>query len=169
MRLRAATLALLAASAALLSACGGEAGAPAGTRSGSESAAISQSKAGDESAQAETAKVEAAPVEVADTLDGVQQLGSLTKDFKQAIEAGDDAKWQALSGQIAGVWEAIKLDVQAKSGDIYPELEQKVNEFLASAASSKADRDLLIQQDYELYQQFRDLGKVLTGEAVQAN
>ncbi|MFB9325770.1 hypothetical protein ACFFSY_07505 [Paenibacillus aurantiacus] len=169
MRLRGAALVLLAASATLLSACAGETSTPAGTRSGSESAAISESKAGDERAQANSPKVEAAPVEVADTLDGVKQLGSLTKDFKQAIEAGDDAKWRELSGQIAGVWEAIKDDVQAKGSDIYPELEQKVDEFLASAAASKADKDLLIQQDYELYQQFRDLGKALTGEAVQAN
>ncbi|MFC4098573.1 hypothetical protein [Paenibacillus xanthanilyticus] len=169
MSLRAAAIALLAASMVLLSACGGGTGTPAGAGAGSESAAISQSKAGDESKEADSPKVEAAPVEVADTLDGVKQLGSLTKDFKQAIEAGDDAKWQELSRQIAGVWEAIKSDVQAKSGDVYPELEQKVDEFLAAAAASKADKDLLIQQDYELYQQFRDLGKVLTGEAVQAN
>ncbi|TYP70625.1 hypothetical protein [Paenibacillus methanolicus] len=169
MRLRAATIALLAASAVLLSACGGGTVTPAGAGSGSESAAINESKAVDENKAADSPKIEAAPVEVADTLDGVNQLGSLTKDFKQAIEAGDDAKWQELSRQIAGVWEAIKSDVQAKSGDSFPELEQKVNEFLAAAAASKADKDLLIQQDYELYQQFRDLGKVLTGEAVQAN
>lgn len=100
-------------------------------------------------------------MEVADLSTGISMLSTLTKDFKQAVEADDEGQRKELVAQIAGVWEEIKADLEAQSGDTYPAVAQEMTAFLDSASGEAIDRELVIQQDYQLYQRFRDLGKAL--------
>lgn len=100
-------------------------------------------------------------MEVADLSTGISMLSALTKDFKQAVEADDEGQRKELVAQIAGVWEEIKADLEAQSGDTYTTVAQEMTAFLDSASGDAIDRELVIQQDYQLYQRFRDLGKAL--------
>ncbi|MBW7474911.1 hypothetical protein K0T92_09155 [Paenibacillus oenotherae] len=136
----------------LVAGCSSGSGNTGGNKAGSEGGA---------EGERQTAVIEPKKVEVADLRDGVKMMSSLTKDFKQAVEADDEKQRKELVAQIAGVWEAIKADLKVQSADTYPTVEGEMAEFLDSASGDKIDKELVIQQDYKLYQRFRDLGKAL--------
>lgn len=131
-----------------------------GCSSSTESAGGGGSEAGGKEAR-QAAAIEPKKVEVADLPTGIAMLSSLTKDFKQAVEADDEVQRKELVAEIAGVWEAIKADLEAQNGDAYPAVAQEMTAFLESAGGDAIDRELVIQQDYQLYQRFRDLAKEL--------
>ncbi|MWC29961.1 hypothetical protein [Paenibacillus sp. MMS18-CY102] len=139
--------------ALLLNGCGSSGG-------GSETASIA-GQAKKEGTEAST--IAPAKVEVADYPTGVSELRDLTKQFKQAVESGNDEEPKRIAAEIAGVWEAVKQEAQSKNAELYPQLEQDLASFLGLFSSEKLDNETAIQQAYQLYQRFRDLSKALEG------
>lgn len=152
----------LALSFGLLTGCGSSAG-------GSETAALSkegqEQTAGSENAANEGAASKSAivpaEVKVTDYATGVTELRDLTKQFKQAVESGDTAEPKRIAEQAAGVWNAVKQDLQSKHSDLFPQLDRELSGLLDLFHAEALDSEAAVQQAYQLYQLLRDLAQYL--------
>jgi hypothetical protein len=100
-------------------------------------------------------------VEVPDLQSGLIKMNTFIKDYKKAVEADQADQAKELAMKMAGVWNAIKSEVSAKASEQHAIVEKSLTELLTNAQAKDPDKDLLIQLNYTLYQQFRDLKQLL--------
>ncbi|CAM4310374.1 hypothetical protein FHS16_000713 [Paenibacillus endophyticus] len=100
---------------------------------------------------------DADPVAIPDTESGISDMSGLIKSLKQAVEADQTDEAKAFAQQMAGLWVAMKPDVQAADSARTQRLQEDLRQLIQAVQASKWDKELIIQLDYKLYQSFRDL------------
>lgn len=128
-------------------------GCSSSTDKGTDSAAQAD-PAIDSSGEQPFSEIAATPV--SDSLDGLDQLNSLIKAFKQAVEADDQEGAEQTTKQIIGIWKSLEDDLLAHDQQKSELVRNNLVELL-SQVRSKEQKEQLVDVSYQLYQTFRDL------------
>ncbi|WP_169083783.1 hypothetical protein [Paenibacillus sp. PL91] len=140
----------------IVTGCGGSDGGGQSTKSGEKAQSGEADVKGDPFASIASA-------EIADTETGFSEMSRLIKELKQAVEADQTEEAKKLAEQMAGIWNAIKGEIEAFNASKHQLLQEDLGQLIEETKASKWNKELLIQLDYKLYQSFRDMKQELLG------
>ena len=103
----------------------------------------------------------AAESENSATVHAVKEIRSLAKDLKQKAEAGSIEETVEIAGKIVQAWESAKADIEKDAPDVYPLLDERIVNLNTQIQASEIDLQAIIQNDYQIYQGFRQLADKL--------
>ncbi|RJE88950.1 hypothetical protein D3P07_13425 [Paenibacillus sp. 1011MAR3C5] len=117
-----------------------------------------------DSKQDRLALIEAAQID--DVPSAAEELSSLIKTFKSAVESDDRDEAVRQAERMAALWKSLG----EKAGSAQPEKLQQIASdlggVLEAVHATEWDKTRLIDLDYSLYQGFRDVKPALTNEFI---
>lgn len=99
----------------------------------------------------------AEPVPVTNTTDALEEMTGKIKAYKQAVESDQTDEAKGIAGELAGLWNAIQEEIKELDTSMYESLRADLEALLQGTQAEPWDKELLIQLDYKLYQELRDV------------
>ncbi|MFD0590749.1 hypothetical protein ACFQZE_22420 [Paenibacillus sp. GCM10027627] len=98
-----------------------------------------------------------AAADVQDKAAALDEMSSLIKTFKQAVESDEREEAIKQAEQLASYWKAVSSDVLAEQPERHEQLNGEIGQLLTGVRAKEWDKTLLVDLDYSLYQGVRDL------------
>lgn len=102
-----------------------------------------------------------AEADVLDTQAALEEMSSLIKLFKIAVESDDKEGALEQAEHLASHWKAVKSEVETVLSASHDQINSDLGQLLTETAASNWDKTLLIDLDYSLYQGVRDVKQAM--------
>lgn len=106
------------------------------------------------------ALIEAAQID--DVPSAAEELTSLIKTFKTAVESDDRDEAVRQAERMAALWKSLSENAGSVQPEKVEQIENDLGGVLEAVAAKEWDKTRLIDLDYSLYQGFRDVKSALT-------
>lgn len=98
-----------------------------------------------------------AAAEISGVSEGLEEMTSKIKQFKQVVEADQHEEAKVLADELAALWHAVQQDIKSQDAERGEALQEDLEALYKETQNEAWDKELLIQLDYKLYQSLRDM------------
>lgn len=100
---------------------------------------------------------DAEPASVSNTAEALDEMTAKIKAYKQAVESDQIDEANGIAQELAGLWNAVQEEIKALDTSMHESLRTDLEALLQGTQAEPWDKELLIQLDYKLYQELRDV------------
>ncbi|GKU80322.1 hypothetical protein [Paenibacillus sp. L3-i20] len=103
-----------------------------------------------------------APADITDMPTALNDMSSLIKSFKIAVESDDKEEAVRQGDSMAAIWKAIREEVARNQAERHDQINKDLSELLKVVKEKELDKTLLVDLDYSLYQGLREVKQAFT-------